>query len=50
MIEQVGYGYETLKKRYANMYERMEKNGASACFSDDEEEIAEEETKETEVV
>ena len=34
-IEQVGQGYEQLKKRYAQLEEKMQK-GASAKFSDSE--------------
>jgi hypothetical protein len=45
-IEQVGSGYETLKKKYARLHERMEK-GASANFTDSEPEESEEEVKET---
>lgn len=47
-IEQVGSAYEQLKKRYANMDERI-KNGASATFTDSEPEepsSEEEESKE----
>jgi hypothetical protein len=44
-IEQVGSGYETLKKKYARLHERMEK-GASANFTDSEPEEDEEEEKE----
>lgn len=46
-IEQVGSGYEQLKKRYANLAEKMQK-GASARFSDTEKsssDVSDEETK-----
>jgi len=45
--EQVGDNYEVLKKRHARMWARVEKDGASARFTDSEPEI-EEEKKATE--
>lgn len=45
-IEQVGWGYENLKERYANLREKIE-NGASATFSDSEDDVESENHEES---